>query len=411
MTTLLVFSSDPPYSSEPGLAPSVGGAEHALRWTAEAAAEQGWRVVYAALDVRRLTLAPGIERRTINGVDVRFMRPVGAPKMSAVLTEPRLGFLRVELAKIMREIQPDIALSYTPDPDTWLLLEARRLSGSSTRIAERVSGRQWEKALLSGGAPAERARRAFTERDASIYASRFIRGYTLSTLRRAGLTPSGAEIVADLSSQPSSASADALPAELRAFLERHERPLSFVGRFMYGSKRQDVALEALSLLRDRGITVPIVFAGDGEQLEPTKRHAEELGIAEQCMFAGPLSAQGIAALVDASALGLLLTEFEGSSRASLEYLLRGVPVLMTDIPGNAEHLEFAPALTGMLLCGASPIAVASRLEQMLTQQRVFDDARHHTAALAPVLADALRPQAYLLALQSVVAQQPASTAR
>ena len=406
MTTLLVFSSDPPYASEPGRAPSVGGAEHALRWTAEEAAAQGWRVVYAALDARRLTLAPGVEHRAISGVDVRFLRPVAAPSLGVVLTEPRLGFLRVELAKIMREIQPDIALSYAPDPDTWLLIEARRLAGTTTRIVERVSGRLWEKGLLGGGAPAERVRRAFAERDASIYASRFIRGYTHSVLHRNRIEPSGAELVADLSSQPRQATTAPLPAEVQEFLARHEKPLSFVGRFMYGSKRQDVALEALSLLRDRGIKPAIVFAGDGELLDGAKQHAEELGVADQCMFAGALSAGGVAALVDASALGLLLTDFEGSSRASLEYLLRGVPVLMTDIPGNAEHLEFAPELARMLLCGASPVTVASRLEKLLTQPLAFEAARRHTVALAPVLADSLRPQAFVLALQSVV-QHPA----
>lgn len=402
MTTLLVFSSDPPYAAEPGRAPSVGGAEHALRWTAEAAAAQGWRVVYAALDARRLTLAPGVERRTIGGVDVRFLRPVAAPTLSHVLTEPRLGFLRVELAKIMREIKPDIALSYAPDPDTWLLLEARRLAETDTRIVERVSGRLWEKGLLGGGASAERVRRAFTDRDATIYASRFIRGYTQSVLNRVRVEPGGAEIVADLSSQPGQASAALLPPHLRAFLEGREKPISFIGRFMYGSKRQDVAIEALSLLRDRGIKPAVVFAGDGELLEQTIRHAEELGVDDQCMFAGALSAGNIAALVDASALGLLLTDFEGSSRASLDYLLRGVPVLMTDIPGNAEHLEFAPELARMLLCGASPVTVASRLEKLLAQPLAYEAAHRHTVALAPVLADSVRPQAFVLALQSVV---------
>jgi glycosyltransferase involved in cell wall biosynthesis len=398
---MLIFSSNSEYSFDARRQKQVGGAERALRWTAEAACDQYWSVVYATVSDRRVALLPTVVRRQVRGVDVRLIQPVAIPKLNRRLALRRERFLLDQLCVLLRDFDPDVALTYAPNPDTWMLVEARARTHSRVKIVERVSGRAWETALGRGGPAAEHTRRAFVERDASFYVSDALRDYVLDALQGHAIVPSGSERVIDLAPTAQCGPPGILPESTMGFVERHTHILSFVAQFKAGSKRQDVAVKALSIIRRSGIDAGIVFAGSGGLLEDVRALAIEWGVESACHFSRYLRPEQVSALVRASDLGLLLTDFEGSSLAVLEYLLMGVPIVMTDIPANREVLEGAPGVASACLCGASPEEAASTISAMLASEGRLVEVRRELVSVSEHLLDARSPQKYLDALRAV----------
>lgn len=131
-----------------------------------------------------------------------------------------------------------------------------------------------------------------------------------------------------------------------------------VGR-MNPEKGYDVLLEALHRLAARGeerVTLEVI--GDGVDLEALRRRTMELGLAERCRFAGWVQ-QGAALnrRLDEADVYVLPSLTEGTPRALLEAMARGLPVLASEVggvpalvredalvpPGNAAALSEAIA--------------------------------------------------------------------
>ena len=135
-----------------------------------------------------------------------------------------------------------------------------------------------------------------------------------------------------------------------------------VARF---SKQKDHAtlLRAVGLLRGRGLTPPVLFAGGGKALhrKPLERLAAELGIESQVKFLG--LARNVPELLVTHRIAALSTHYEGMPLALLEGMAAGCAVVGSDVPGVREVIE--DGHDGRLVAESDPVAMADAFEELL----------------------------------------------
>ena len=140
-----------------------------------------------------------------------------------------------------------------------------------------------------------------------------------------------------------------------------DRPLRllFVGR-LEAQKNVARLLDALALA-ERKLHLRVV--GDGSLRADLERHARERGL--DVDFAGPLfGADLVRAYAEADAF-VLPSDREGMALAALEAMAAGLPVIATDVPGNAELL----ADRG-LLAAPEPAELAAALDRVAADPRL-----------------------------------------
>lgn len=137
------------------------------------------------------------------------------------------------------------------------------------------------------------------------------------------------------------------------------RRLLTVGRLTY-QKGYDMALEALDLLKKRGIPVRWYVLGEGEERRALERKRAKLGLTEDFVLLGavenpyPYYAQ--------ADVYVHATRFEGRSVALQEALAMGCAVIVSDCSGNRDEIEDG---RNGLLCPFDPAALADCIERLL----------------------------------------------
>ena len=135
-----------------------------------------------------------------------------------------------------------------------------------------------------------------------------------------------------------------------------------VARF---SKQKDHAtlLRALALLRERGLSPPLLLAGGGKDLHrrPLERLAAELGIGAQTQFLGVV--RNVPELLMTHQLAVLSTHYEGMPLALIEGMAAGCAVIGSAVPGVREVIE--DEVDGLLVAEADVVALADALERVL----------------------------------------------
>ncbi|MFM9941661.1 MAG: glycosyltransferase [Hyphomicrobiaceae bacterium] len=119
---------------------------------------------------------------------------------------------------------------------------------------------------------------------------------------------------------------------------------------------------ALALAKPRlARPVKIILAGrdDGIQAELTAE-AKRLGISENVSFLGLRS--DVAAILKAADIGLLTSHEEGFANAVIEGMAAGLPMLVTDVGGNAEAV--LDGVNGLVVPARSPEPLAEALVRL-----------------------------------------------
>lgn len=140
---------------------------------------------------------------------------------------------------------------------------------------------------------------------------------------------------------------------LREKLGLHERDALFamIAAFNPGKRHKD-AIAALAAMGADGTRVHIAFAGDGPLRKETEERASALGIRKRTHFLGELG--DIRPLVVASAATLVPSEREGLSRAAMESVCLGVPVIGADARGVRDVAKDG---RGLLFPTGDPLAL------------------------------------------------------
>lgn len=142
------------------------------------------------------------------------------------------------------------------------------------------------------------------------------------------------------------------------------RVLIAVGRLM-PIKRYDRALRAVALLRARDPRFLLLLVGRGPELEPLRRLAGELGLADAVRFDGYREGEELQLRYRAADAQVCTSEVENWSLSLLEGLSCGVPVIGVPRGGIPEMLQLVD--DRLVTAGVEPEQIADLI------RRMFDD--------------------------------------
>ncbi|MEN9856598.1 MAG: hypothetical protein RLZZ157_1724 [Pseudomonadota bacterium] len=133
-------------------------------------------------------------------------------------------------------------------------------------------------------------------------------------------------------------------------------------------KGQMVLIEALALLKERGLTAEVVLVGDAQGRDQyvarLKEACARLDLTDDVHFVGHCSDMPAAfALCDVAVTPSI--EPEAFGRTAIEAQAMGLPVIASDLGGARETV--AHGATGLLVPPNDPAALADALQQILTQ--------------------------------------------
>jgi len=139
-----------------------------------------------------------------------------------------------------------------------------------------------------------------------------------------------------------------------------------VGGMYDGRKGQDLLLEALRELRDRGLPVRGLFAGDGSERSSYETKAASLDLTDDVTFLGNVPHDAVFEdVLDPAHLFVLPSKSEGLPRALLEAMARGTPALATPVSGIPE------VLPDEALIPREPQAIAETIEHLASNPDVL----------------------------------------
>lgn len=135
-----------------------------------------------------------------------------------------------------------------------------------------------------------------------------------------------------------------------------------VGSLAAMYKSPDIAIEALAILKQRGLSVSLQWLGDGRYRPEMVALAAKVGVSDVVSFVGNIgSAVKVRAYLDGADLFVLPSRTEGLPRALVEAMARGLPCIGTNIGGIPELLE-----QEALVPVNDPERLAHKIEHFLT---------------------------------------------
>ena len=141
-----------------------------------------------------------------------------------------------------------------------------------------------------------------------------------------------------------------------------------VGRLV-PKKGYPTLLEAVALLRSRGIGLALRIAGEGPEWASLQRRVNDLEIGSLVRFLGPLTDTEVDREYRAASIFALACERmpdgnrDGIPNTVLEAMARGLPVVSTTLPSLAEAVLHER--TGLLVAQRDAAALADALERLL----------------------------------------------
>lgn len=139
--------------------------------------------------------------------------------------------------------------------------------------------------------------------------------------------------------------------------------LASIGRLSAEKGHADL-IEALGLLKARGLHVSAVLAGDGPMKDQLAARIRELGLSDRVHLPGYVARpQDVLNHTD---LMVLPSHTEGLPNAALEALAMDVPVLATDVGGTPEVIIDGD--TGRLVAARQPEALAAAVADFLAHR-------------------------------------------
>ena len=355
-----------------------GGAERVLAETAARLAARGHEVT---LLCARVGDTPGEERRdgvrvlryavdrgsplrfhasVRRGVESAVLRAGGSPDV-VHLHQYASGLAALRLRSVRRA--PRLLSFYAPYHLEWL---AGRLDG-------RPDGRAGP-LLRAGSALLRRGdRRLVRGAHAIVVLSRFsaeqVAELDEEAPQRTTLAPPGVDL------QRFCPAADGAPAA-ELGLPADGVPLVLSVRRLVPRMGLLDLLEALRLLRERGVRARLALAGEGSQQAALAARARAAGLGDDVRLLGRVPDERLPALYRAAAVFALPTRsLEGFGMATAEALASGLPVVATDVGATPELLS---GLDGSALVPpGDPAALAAELQRLLA-----DPARRARAGAA-----------------------------
>jgi glycosyltransferase involved in cell wall biosynthesis len=260
------------------------------------------------------------------------------------------------LYRIIRAFRPDIVHTHLQAPNLYgrLMALAARVPvviASEHNVYTAKAGRHvWLERLL-------------IRRTAALVAvSEQVRRFLAAQLR---INPSAIRVVPNGIAMPA-ASSDGVAALRRRLALPENQPVIGTVASLTAKKGHPFLLEALAVLRDRGVDCSLVLAGDGSERRSLEALAATLRIADRVIFLGDYTE--IADLLDLIDVFVLPSISEGLPLALLEAMAGGKAVVATDVGGVPEVI--ASGTNGVLVPARTVQPLADAIQRLVSDPRL-----------------------------------------
>lgn len=158
----------------------------------------------------------------------------------------------------------------------------------------------------------------------------------------------------------------AFPLEQRHFTGG-KLDILMVVRFVY-RKRVDLAIEAIRVLREKGIKATLNLVGSGELEEQLKVLAGEKNACGYVNFLGALEHSALPDIYRANDIYLMCSESEGMSNSLLEAISTGMPVVSSACQGSGELVR----ANGIIVPRQDARMFADALERFVEEADLYE---------------------------------------
>lgn len=136
-----------------------------------------------------------------------------------------------------------------------------------------------------------------------------------------------------------------------------------------GRKGFNEIIEALSLLKNRGITVNAKFIGQDyhDGISQLKNLSYCLGVQNQIKYMGYLTRPELDALLSSVDIFVMPTRAEGLPRVIIEAMAKGLPAISTPVSGNPELLD-----AHFLVKYEDVKTLADRIEELVSDKKLYE---------------------------------------
>lgn len=136
-----------------------------------------------------------------------------------------------------------------------------------------------------------------------------------------------------------------------------------------GRKGYNEIIDALVLLKERGINVEVNFAGPDYRngIALLSGYANRKGVDDMVRFVGGVTKDQLSSYLDDSDLYVMPTWAEGLPRVIIEAMAKGLPVITTPVSGNPELVN-----QHFLVDYNDVEGLADRIEELTTQPDIYE---------------------------------------
>lgn len=145
--------------------------------------------------------------------------------------------------------------------------------------------------------------------------------------------------------------------------ESKKKNLAIVTRSLYPIYHHSVILEAISILKNKGIALHCIMVGEGSEGEQLKMQTELLGIKDQIDWKGRIPNLELPILLAEAGIYIAVPETEGVSASLFEAMACGCFPIVTDLPANRAFISSGK--NGFLVPVGDVQALAEAVEKFL----------------------------------------------
>lgn len=166
--------------------------------------------------------------------------------------------------------------------------------------------------------------------------------------------------------------------------QQREPHILAVGRLV-AKKGFNVLLDALAILKQRGVSAYCTLVGDGTLREALEAQIERLGIQDMIRMVGPMPQPNIIQLVSQAQMMVapcVISEDgdrDGLPTVLLESMALGTPVISTQVAGIPELVQ--DEVTGLCIPPQNPTALADAITRLLNDDALGQQLSHSARAL------------------------------
>lgn len=132
----------------------------------------------------------------------------------------------------------------------------------------------------------------------------------------------------------------------------------------------------------------LLMLGGGPLAGRIRALVQDAGLSDRVHFPGQVSQGELPEYYRVADLYVSTSHSDGTSISLLEALASGLPVLVSDIPGNREWISpGAEGVAGWLFRDGDPVDLAQHIEQILTRRAEFDAVSRRARSLAEARGD------------------------